>query len=58
MATVRWDQNVVIIGGIHENAKALNNVINYNAKAGNSNMLSPMLHKRKDVCQFLLRTRF
>ena len=58
MATVKWGQNVVIIGGIHKNAKALKSVINYNAKAGNSHMLPPMLHKRKDVWQFLLRTQF
>ena len=47
MATVKWGENVVIIGGIDKDFKALNNVIIYNAKTGNSHMLPPMLHKRK-----------
>ena len=47
MATVKWGENVVIIGGSDKDAKALNNVIIYNVKTGNSHMLPPMLHKRK-----------
>jgi N-acetylneuraminic acid mutarotase len=47
MATVKWAENVVIIGGVDKDGKALNNVIIYNIKTGNSHMLPPMLHKRK-----------
>jgi N-acetylneuraminic acid mutarotase len=46
MATVKWAENVVIIGGADKNGKVLNNVIIYNIKTGNSHMLPPMLHKR------------
>ena len=46
MATVKWGENVVIIGGTDKGGKALNNVIIYNVKTGNSHMLPPMLHKR------------
>ena len=45
-ATVKWGENVVIIGGVDKDGKALNNVIIYNVKTGNSHMLPPMLHKR------------
>ena len=47
MATVKWGENVVIIGGANKDDEALNNVIIYNIKTGNSHMLPPMLHKRK-----------
>ena len=47
MATLKWGENVVIIGGIDKDGKALNNVIIYNVKTGNSHMLPPMLHKRE-----------
>jgi hypothetical protein len=47
MATVKWGENVVIIGGVDKDGEALNNVIIYNTKTGNSHMLPPMLHKRK-----------
>ena len=46
MATVKWGENVVIIGGVDKDGKALNNVMIYNLKTGNSHMLPPMLHKR------------
>ena len=46
MATVKWGENVVIIGGVDKNGKTLNNVIIYKVKIGNSHMLPPMLHKR------------
>ena len=44
--TVKWGENVVIIGGADKDGKALNKVIIYNMKTGNSHMLPPMLHKR------------
>ena len=46
MATVKWGENVVIIGGADKDNEASNNVIIYNVKTGNSHMLPPMLHKR------------
>ncbi len=46
MATVKWGENVVIIGGADKDGEALNNVMIYNMKTGNSHMLPPMLHKR------------
>ena len=46
MATVKWGENVVIIGGRDKDGKALNKVIIYNMKTGNSHMLPPMLHER------------
>jgi N-acetylneuraminic acid mutarotase len=46
MATVKWAENVVIIGGADKDDKPLNNVIIYNIKTGNSHMLPPMLYKR------------
>ena len=47
MATVKWTENVVIIGGADKDEKALNNVMIYNVKTGNIHMLPPMLHKRR-----------
>jgi hypothetical protein len=47
MVTVKWAENVVIIGGADKDDKALNNVIIYNMKTGKSHMLPPMLHKRR-----------
>ena len=47
MATVKWAENVVIIGGADKEGEALNNVIMYNIKTGNSHMLPPMLQERK-----------
>ena len=47
MATVKWAKNVVIIGGVDKDGKALDSVIIYNTKTGNSHMLPPMLHKRE-----------
>ena len=47
LTTVKWGENVVMIGGIHKDSKVLNNVIIYNVKTGNSHMLPPMLHKRR-----------
>ena len=46
MATVKWGENAVIIGGADKDNKVLNKVIIYNMKTGNSHMLPPMLHKR------------
>ena len=46
MATVKWAENVVIIGGADKDGRALDNVIIYNTKTGNSHILPPLLYKR------------
>ena len=47
MATVKWGENVVIIGGLDKDGKVLNKVIIYNVKTGKSHMLPPISHKRR-----------
>ena len=54
MATVKWGENVVIIGGADKDGKVLNNVIIYNVKTGNSHMLPPMLHKRRGCMEVVI----
>ena len=46
MATVRWGDNVVVIGGADKCSRALNTVIMYNVKTQQSHMLPPMRSKR------------
>ena len=46
MATVRWGDNVVVIGGIDKLVNVLNTVIMYNVKTEQSHMLPPMRCKR------------
>ena len=46
MATVRWEDNVVVIGGRNKRGKELNTVIMYNVKTEQSHMLPPMRCKR------------
>ena len=46
MATVRWGDNVVVIGGADKRGKALNTVIMYNVKTEQSHMLPLMRCKR------------
>ena len=46
MATVRWGDNTVVIGGADKNQNALDTVIMYNVKTEQSHMLPPMRCKR------------
>ena len=46
MATVRWGDNVVVIGGINERGNALDTVVMYNVKTEQSHMLPSMRCKR------------
>ena len=46
MATVRWKDNVVVIGGIDTCGNKLDTVIMYNVKTEQSHMLPPMRCKR------------
>ena len=55
MATVKWGENVVIIGGADKDGKALNHVIIYNVMTGNSHMLPPMLHKREGCMAVVIK---
>ena len=46
MATVRWGDNIVVIGGVDKDQNALGTVIMYNVKTEQSHMLPPMRCKR------------
>jgi hypothetical protein len=47
MATVRWGDNIVVIGGEDKPVKALDTVINYNVKTEQSHLLPSMRCKRR-----------
>ena len=47
MATVRWEDNVVVIGGVEKLGNKLNTVIMYNVKTEQSHMLPPIKCKRR-----------
>ena len=47
MATVRWRDNVIVIGGADRDGKTLNTVVIYNVETGKSHMLPEMKCKRK-----------
>ena len=46
MATVCWDDNVILLGGININNDVINTVITYNIKTGESKVLPSMRSKR------------
>ena len=47
MATVRWGDNVIVIGGADKDGKVLNIVVIYNVKTGKSHMLPEMKCNRR-----------
>ena len=47
MASVKWRDNVVVLGGIDKRDKALNTVVTYNVKTEQSHMLPPMRYNRR-----------
>jgi hypothetical protein len=47
MATVRWGDNIVVIGGADKHSKALDTVIIYNVKTEQSHLLPSMRCKRQ-----------
>ena len=47
MASVRWGDNVVVIGSVDKRGDELNTVILYNVKTEQSHMLPPMRCKRQ-----------
>ena len=46
MASVRWGDNVVVLGGLDKHSKVLNTVVMYNVKTEQSHMLPSMRYKR------------
>jgi N-acetylneuraminic acid mutarotase len=46
MATVKWADNVIVIGGEEKGFMPINTVIIYNVKTQQSHMLPPMIYKR------------
>ena len=46
MASVRWEDNVVVLGGLDKRRKALNTVVMYNVKTEQSHMLPSMRYRR------------
>jgi hypothetical protein len=46
MATVRWGDNIVVIGGVNKRGNNLDTVIIYNVKTEQSHLLPPMRRKR------------
>ena len=50
MATVRWRDEVVVLGGIDKDDQTLNDVFMYNARTGKTTALPSMLEKRNYCC--------
>ncbi|XP_028411699.1 uncharacterized protein LOC114534456 isoform X1 [Dendronephthya gigantea] len=56
MATVKWgEDNVIIMGGVDSNHKALNAVLMYNIKTQKSHMLPDMKYRRKGCVTAVVR---
>ena len=55
MTTVRWGDNIVVIGGVDKHAKALNTVIIYNVKTEQSHLLPSMRCKRWGCTAVVIR---
>ena len=50
MATVRWRDQVVVLGGYNKDSHVLNDVFMYNSKTGKITALPSMLEKRSSCC--------
>ncbi len=50
MATVRWRDEVVVLGGLNKTNQKLNDVFMYNSKTGKTTALPSMLEKRGSCC--------
>ncbi len=50
MATVRWRDEVVVLGGCDKDGQKLSDVFMYNSKTGKTTALPSMLEKRCDCC--------
>ena len=50
MATVRWKDEVVVLGGLDKHGEELNDAFMYNSKTGKTTALPSMLEKRGGCC--------
>ncbi len=50
MATVRWRDEVVVLGGLRKDNQVLNDVYMYNSKTGKTTALPSMSEKRRSCC--------
>ena len=50
MATVRWRDEFVVLGGLDKDYKVLNDVFMYNSKTGKTTALPSMLEMRDGCC--------
>ena len=55
MATVRWGDNIVVIGGIDKHGNTLDTVIIYNVKTEQSHLLPSMRCKRRGCTAVVIR---
>ncbi|CAB4028077.1 kelch 40 [Paramuricea clavata] len=55
MATVRWRDQVVVLGGCDKDDEALNDVFMYDSKTGENTVLPSMLEKRRGCCAVVTR---
>ena len=55
MATVRWGDNIIVIGGLDKHGNELDTVIIYNVKTEQSCMLPPMRCKRQGCTAVVIR---
>ena len=56
MATVRWGDNIVVIGGVNKHGKTLDTVIIYNVKTEQHHMLPAMRYKRRGCTAVVIGT--
>ena len=54
MATVRWRDQVVLLGGCDEHHQALDDVFMYDSKTGKTTALPAMMEKRRDCCAVIM----
>ncbi len=50
MATVRWRNEIVVLGGLDKDGQVLNDVFMYNSKTGKITTLPSMLERKLDCC--------
>jgi N-acetylneuraminic acid mutarotase len=55
MAAVKWEENMVVIGGADKRGKAINAVTIYNVKTERSRMLPRMKYKRWGCTAVVIR---
>ena len=48
VTSVRWEDNVVVIGGCDKRGKTLNTVVMYNVKTEQSHLLPSMIYRRRE----------